>query len=160
MHQTFELRAADEVAGSLRWERASLARAELADGQWTFKRTGFWHPRITVRLPGSETDLALFTPTWSGGGSLEMGGKRFAFRPANFWHSRWSWTDAGDEPLVHFSSRQGLLKTEGQVSLEPESESLPELSLLVTLGWYLLVMAAKDSAAVAATTATMVATTS
>jgi hypothetical protein len=41
--------------------------------------------------------------------------------------------------------------------IEQDAAGLPELSLLVALGWYLLVMLARDTAA--ATTAMVVATT-
>src|SRR5256885_383788 len=46
----YELRAGDEIVGSLRWEHSSLASGETADERWTFNREGgFWHPRIRVK---------------------------------------------------------------------------------------------------------------
>jgi hypothetical protein len=145
--QEFELRAGDEVVGTLRFERSSLAIGETADQSWTFKREGFWHPRITVRVPGSDVNVALFSPGWAGGGTLDIDGRQLRFVAANFWHSQWDWVDAQNKPVVHFKSHQGLLKTEGQVEIETEAIQSPDLRLLVVLGWYLLVLFARDAAA-------------
>ena len=55
-----ELRAGDDVVATLKFQRGSLADAEAPDGYWTFKRQGFWQPRVTVRAAGSDADLATF----------------------------------------------------------------------------------------------------
>jgi hypothetical protein len=147
LKQEFELRAGDEVLATLRWQRSSLAIAETADQIWTFKREGFWHPRITVRLPGSDDNVATFQPGWAGGGTLDLGpGKQLRFGAANFWHSQWDWLDAQNQPFVHFKSHQGLLKVEGEVTIEASAVKSPDLPLLVVLGWYLLVLFARDAA--------------
>ena len=78
LKQEFELRAGDEVVGTLRFERSSLAIGETADQRWTFKREGFWHPRITVRVQGSDANVALFSPSWVGGGTLDLDGRQLA----------------------------------------------------------------------------------
>jgi hypothetical protein len=159
LKQEFELRAGDEVVGSLRWQRASLATGETADQSWTFKREGFWHPQVTVRVAGSDDNVALFHPGWAGGGTLDLQqGKQLRFAAANFWHSQWDWLDAPNNPLVHFKSRQGLLKVEGQVEIETEAIQSPELPLLVVLGWYLLILFSRDAAAASAGSAAVIAT--
>jgi hypothetical protein len=146
MKQNFELRAGDEVVATLRWERSSLAAGETSEQKWTFKREGFWHPRITVRVPGSDDNVALFNPRWTGGGTLELPpGRTLHFGAANFWHSEWVWAETTDAPLVRFKSRQGLLKTEGQVEIEASAAGSPDLALLVVLGWYLLILFARDA---------------
>ena len=151
LKQAFELHAADDVVATLRFERSSLATGESGDERWTFKREGFWHPQITVRLPDSEDNVAVFKPSWMGGGTLDLsGGRSLRFGAANFWHSQWDWSDvASQSPLVHFKSRQGILKMEGQVDIEASAVTYPELPLLVLLGWYLLILFARDSAAAA-----------
>jgi hypothetical protein len=42
------------------------------------------------------------------------------------------------------------LKTEGQVDIETRAVTYPELPLLVVLGWYLLIVSARNRAATAA----------
>jgi hypothetical protein len=59
---------------------------------------------------------------------------------------------------VHFKSHAGLLKTEGLVDVETGAVTYPELPLLVVLGWYLLILFARD-AAIAGGTAAVVAAT-
>src|ERR1035441_5308392 len=56
-----------EIA-TLRFESScgSLATGECGQARWTFKRTGFLSPKISVREAGSETNIALFTPGWMG----------------------------------------------------------------------------------------------
>lgn len=179
--QEYELRAGDETLAALRWQKTlgSLALAETAEGSWTFKRSGFWQPRVTARPVDSERDIATFKPEWNGGGTLTTNRSRH-FRLVNisFWGWEWGWREAdAGPPLVRFVSK-GALRTEAQVVLAPAaaalpetaqlddlyrplppeaqappSVALPELPLLVTLGWYLLVLMAQD-AAVAAVAAT------
>jgi hypothetical protein len=156
--QAFELQAGDEVVASLRFERTSLAIGEADGHRWTFKREGFWHPRVTVRVPDSDDNTAIFQPSWSGGGTLELPGRILRFGAANFWHSQWDWQEGDKQLLVHFKSHHGFMKMEGQVEIEPEAVALSELSLLVVLGWYLLVLFARDAASGGATAAIVAST--
>jgi len=54
-----ELRAGDDVVATLRFQQGSLADAEADGHHWTLKRQGFWQPRVTVRVPGSDADVAV-----------------------------------------------------------------------------------------------------
>jgi hypothetical protein len=142
-----ELHAGDDLAGTLRFQRGSLADAEVEGHHWTFKRQGFWHPRVTVRSQGSDQDLAVFRPHWSGGGNLEFpDGRQLRFAATNFWQSRWVW-QAGDQPLIAFEGRHGLIKAHGAVQVLPDAARLPDAPLLVLLGWYLILLYAEDTAA-------------
>ena len=78
LKREYELHAGDEVVATLRWQKTfgSLALAEAADGTWTFKRSGFLRPKITVRVPGSETEVAVFKPAWGGEGTLRLSAGR------------------------------------------------------------------------------------
>jgi hypothetical protein len=142
-----ELRAGDDVVATLHFQRGSLADAEAAGAHWTFKRQGFWHPRVTVRTAGSDADLAVFHPRWVGGGALEFpDGRAVRLSSANFWQSEWVWQD-NEKPLIWFKGRRGLVKVRGAVEIQPEAVALPDLPLLILLGWYLILLHAEDSAA-------------
>ena len=157
LKQQFELQAGAEVVGGLKWQRASLATGETASQSWTFKREGFWHPRVTVRIAGSDDNIATFQPGWAGGGTLDLASAgQLRFAATSFWRSKWDWIDAQGQPLVHFKSHSELLKVEGEVEIEPGGIELPDLPLLVVLGWYLLVMFAHDSAADAVVASTFI----
>jgi hypothetical protein len=155
-HQ-FELRSEDELCGTLRWEKAfgSLASSTSDDGQWTFKRVGFLNPRVTVRQPGSDLDIAIFKPGWNGSGVLEFpDGRRFQWEHKDFWRLEWIFEEAGQE-LCRFKSKVSSLKMKVRVDLSPSVKNLPEASLVASLGMYLLVLMRDDSAAASASTATV-----
>jgi hypothetical protein len=147
----FELRSGDELCGTLSWKKAfgSLASATSDDGEWTFKRVGFLNPRVTIRQPGSDMDIAIFKPGWTGSGILEFrSGRRFQWEHKDFWRLEWAFEEAGQE-LLRFKSRAGSFKMKVRVDLAPAAKNFDEASLLASLGMYLLVLMRDDSAAAA-----------
>jgi hypothetical protein len=142
-----ELRAGEDVVATLCFQRGSLADAEADAQHWTFKRQGFWHPRITVRVPGSDADIAVFHAHWASGGTLEFAdGRTVRLASANFWQSEWVWQEK-DQPLIRFKGRHGIVKAKGAVEIQPGAAGLPDVPLLVLLGWYLILLHAEDAAA-------------
>jgi hypothetical protein len=142
-----ELRAGEDLVATLRFQRGSLADAEAEGHHWTFKRQGFWQPRVTVRAPGSDADVAVFRPRWAGGGTLDFAdGLSVRLSSANFWQSQWVWQEK-DQPLILFKGRHGIVKAKGAVEIQPGAESRPDTPLLVLLGWYLILLHADDTAA-------------
>jgi len=142
-----ELRAGDGVVATLRFQRGTLADAEADGHHWTFKRQGFWHPRVTVRVAGSDDDIATFHPHWTGGGTLELAdGTTLKLRSANLWQSEWVWLDK-DQPVVRFKGRHGIVKASGSVEVHTGAGGRADLPLLVLLGWYLILLYADDAAA-------------
>lgn len=157
LQQRYELRAGDTPIATLTFRSAwgSFARAESADGCWTFKRVGFWQTRTTVRRCEDETDLATFRHnTWSGGGTLTFADGRVFHLTTNTWQTKLEVLDAHEVPLLHYASK-GLFKLGAALTVEPHALSAPELPLLVLFGWYAIVMMHNDSAT---TTATLAAT--
>jgi hypothetical protein len=149
----FELRSGEGVVGSLRWVNrfGSLADAVAASGHWTFKRIGFFRPQITVREQGSEANLATFTPQWAGDGILQFSTDQcFRWTGKGFWRSRWSFTNVAGEPLVYFEPCDTLLKKSAAVKVAAEGLRVAELSLLILMGWYLMLLKSEDDAASAA----------
>jgi hypothetical protein len=155
----FELRAGEtEVVATLRWEnkQSQVAAGEAAEGRWTFRRQGFLHQHVEARLGESELEIARFQPRWRGGGTLEFpDGRRFGLRPTSFWNAEWAWTTAENDILLRVKRASRPAPFQGHIDLLPGAEALPELSLLILLGWYLVILAADD--ATAATVAASVA---
>ena len=181
MKEHYELRAGDEVLATLQWHRSwssTLVTARTAEEAWTFKRSGFWQQRIGVRLLDSEREVATFKPDWAGNGVLTIeGGRTFRWVGKGFWGLEKLWQEREDAPPLIGFKHLGALKTAARVVLSPTaaalpettqlddlyrplapdemgplSESLAELPLLVTLGFYLMVLEVMDAAAAAATT--------
>ena len=171
----YELRASDEVLATLHWESAwrTLSTARTAAGAWTFKRSGFWQQRIGVRPIGSEREVAVFVPDWSGNGILTVEGERtFRWSGKGILGQEKLWQDDESSPPLIGFKRVNSLKTEAHVSLSlvaarlpetvelddlyvpvppeamsPPSQPLVELPLLVTIGFYLMVLKSRDDAA-------------
>lgn len=144
----YELLAGDETCATLRFRSSfgSLATGESADGCWTFKRAGFFQTRITIRVCGAETDIAVFrNNTWSGGGALELPDGRKLLATTNFWQSNLEFKTESGEPLVRFKSG-GLLHLSAAVEIHKPAVELVELPWVVMLGWYLIVMMNMDAA--------------
>ncbi|MDQ6714468.1 MAG: hypothetical protein M3Z28_15000 [Candidatus Dormibacteraeota bacterium] len=155
-----ELHAGDDVVATLRFQRGSLADAEAEGQHWTFKRQGFWQPRVTVRVAGADAEVAVFRPNWAGGGTLELAdGRTLDLRSGNFWQSQWVWQEK-DRPVILFKGRHGIVKANGAVEIQAGSAGLPDAPLLVLLGWYLILLHAEDSNAAAGSTAAAVTVTS
>ena len=148
MKMEYELRAGDELIATLRFRSSfgSFATAESADGCWTFKRVGFWKPRVTIRGCGTDLDIAVFkNNTWSGGGTLEFPDGRKFLASTNLWQTNFEFkTEAGEE-LVRFKTG-GLLRLSAKVEIQPDQAGKPELPWVVMLGWYLFIMMYVDTA--------------
>lgn len=160
MERRFELRTGNLLYASLVFTKmtGSLATGTSSEGIWTFKRVGFFNPRITIRQEGAETDLALYTPKWSGSsGVLQfVDGPTYHWRIANFWATRVEWTTPAGSPLVTFHSGidnsriSDMLKVQAGVTLSIEARHLRELDLLVLFGWYLMILHHDDTVVAAA----------
>jgi hypothetical protein len=144
----YDLLAGDDVVATLRWEKifGSLATAVTAEGSWTFKRGGFLSPRVTVRIAGAETDLASLKARWCGDGTLEFAdGRRYRWTHAGFWRTEWFFASESGDPLMRLTPKFALLGHAADVKIEPAAASIPDLTLLLTLAWYLVVLMSQDA---------------
>ena len=161
----FELRDGNRLLGAVSFVKSfgSLAEASMAAGDWTFKRVGFLRPRVTVRRRAQEMDLAVYQPTgWRGDGELQIaGGRIYAWKPANFWATRYDFVDTAGNALVAFkpgaeeSKWSNIFKFQALVEVHASASRLEELPLLVSLGWYLMILHHEDASSAGAVVATM-----
>lgn len=129
----------------------SRATGEGGGSRWTFKRVGFFRPRVTVRIEGSEVDLAVFELGWSWSGFLSFSsGRRYRWTSLSFWRLAWAFVHEDGCPLVHFS-RYARGRRGAPVHVERAAKDVPDLMILLLLGWYLLVLMDRDGATAAAT---------
>lgn len=151
MKQRFELRCGDEVLAVMQWQSSwrSGATAETAEGSWSYKRQGF-RQQVIIQSNGAD----LLTPTlsrrWTGSATLSFpDGHSYLWKRSGFWGIKRAWTTPEGTPMLGFKTKYGLLKTGGEVAIAPFAASLPELPLLMTLGFYLMVTEMRDAAATA-----------
>ena len=122
---------------------------------WTFKRTGFFAPRITVRTNGSDANFAEFTPSWCGGGTVIFAsGRRYELHKTNFWGTSWAFEALDGTAAVTLSGPSGFLKQSGKVQLAPGMATSPETPVLMMLIWYVRLLMNEDAAVVAVIAAT------
>ena len=162
--QLFELHIKDDLFGTLLFPKSvgSLAEAETFDGKWTFKRVGFFTTRITIRNTGEENDIAVFKPNlMASSGILEFNnGKKYQWHSSNFWATKFEFKDSEGESVVVFRSGveepklKDWFKTQARVEFPDHKKNLDELSILVLLGWYLIIVLQMDSSTGAVVAAT------
>jgi hypothetical protein len=149
--RSFLLEAGGAEAGRLGFsgKGGSLARGETAHGEWTFKREGFLHPRITIRTTGSEQNCGSFTLAANGNGKLTLSwGEEFTFTTSGWLNSHWAF-HRGPFEIVRFSRDGSSADVEIVKSgVEPET-----LSILIILGWYAPLLAANEEAVMATSVA-------
>ena len=153
MRQYYELQAGDLAVCILHMESSfnSRASSENADGSWDFDRHGFWHRQVTIRAGGSGEDIALYNPnTWRQSGALVLPSGRNYLVKFNFWNTQFYITTEDDQNLVSFTSIRGMFHYSCDMEIHSLARGLPELPWLVPLGWYLIMMQFRDSAAAAA----------
>jgi hypothetical protein len=143
--RAYELRAEGDTIATLRWRTASSAKAEDASRQWTFKHAGFWHPRVSVCAAGSERAVAVFSARWLGTGTLELPESQRIH-----WSATHTWQAADGTSLVQIASQHRLTRMDGTVEIAPAAACIPNLGLLVLLGWYLVVLQAQDTPTITA----------
>jgi hypothetical protein len=138
-----------EIA-TLRFESScgSLATGVCGQAKWTFKRTGFLSPKISVREAGSETNIALFTPGWMGSGWVVFSsGRRYHLRHTNFWGTEWAFEAEDGTAAITLSGNQGFFKQGGTATVAQSVAGLPETHVMLLLIWYLRVLMNEDASA-------------
>lgn len=157
LKRAFILHQEDRVFATLEWRSSigTLAVATTAAGTWSFKRVGFFSPRVTVRRAGAVDDEAVFKPTgWCGSsGELRLAERGVLFyQREGFWSSTWKFCEASGSPLVRIGDRTGVFRWRAAVSLADKDD--PRTPLLSCLLWYLAVLAhdEESTAAVVAVT--------
>ena len=159
--RSYQLAAGDDLVATLDWlkGRGSLARGEAADGDWTFKRAGFFRPFITVRATDGEVDLAVLRRRTARESVLRFGdGREFVWRPKRTRRRQMAFVTGADETVFTLLPRQKKSRRFGEMEIAPGMSGLRELSLLALVGWYrtALQLDEEDDALVATVVMTMV----
>ncbi len=158
----FELQRDEKPFGTLEFRSmwGTLAISKDPIQEWSFKRVGFLTPHITVRMPNSDSDYALFDPKVFGGGMLHTpDGRPYRWEPLNNWHTKWRFTDKRGAPIMTFVQDaeefklSDLFTIQSEAIVESSRITNQEFSMLVNLGFYLVVLNSMDASAAAAAAA-------
>ena len=155
----FALRAGDEVLALIhaREKGTDWICGEAADGRWALQCRNIGPGEIVViRELDSQAETAKVKRGRKHGLFQRdndylafSDGRLVTWKKASKWHDEWDWVDTAGRPLIHFQRGH-------HVVIEPLAFALPELSLLVIVGWHLMILQeeAKKKAAVTAAVAT------
>jgi hypothetical protein len=147
--ESWELRSGDDVVGTVAWQNptrdGTLVVATSADGHWSFKRVGVFIPRVTVRIVGTDTDVATVTPHLGRSVVDFADGHTVHLLRRGFWHNEFALTQSNGEPLLVFK------EAGTRVEIEKGAEARSDASLLALLGCYLLHLYARDAESAATT---------
>ena len=147
--QTYELHCGEEILGLMHCEinlGSSRGLARTKEGTWSFRGYGAEvaiemdkGERTLVRLYGaSPTLMPPFRPIPRGATLSLTNGHDYFFKSWGFFTTYCRWLAADNTPLVTASVRERFMTppTGGDVEVHPPAAVLPELDLLIALGWY------------------------
>jgi hypothetical protein len=155
-----ELHFGERVAATLRWQGllSNLAYAHSPEGEWTFDRPRILSREVEIRDAESNALVAILYVRWTGDATLEFAdGRTIDWSPTNFWQTRWAFFDNDERALISFVDTSRLLEARTAVTFYRSGLSEQESALLTLFGRYLMILHRNDSAAIAATTASVAA---
>jgi hypothetical protein len=145
----YELRGGDALLATL-WRAghgSATMGAKIGASEFSLMAEGFFWRRIAVREVGA-VGVAAYLQRGAVEGELALPeGRGYRWKLTSFWHRHWAFVDDSDRPLVSFQARDQLFRAGCDVEIDPGALALPELPILVILGWYLLLRMQDESAA-------------
>lgn len=149
----YELTLGNAVYADMRWDSAFGSRAigSAAEGQWAIARAGVLHQTITAHQLNRGVDSATLQYCRYGVSSLQLMDGMVYHRSATGQRLReQGFFTAGGELVCGWTLRTNWTHLEAGVRIAPGQEQCRDLSLLVLLGWYCLVMEYDDDTEAAA----------
>jgi hypothetical protein len=151
--EEYELWAGDELLATLWGSGGSFSAtmgAKIGASEYSLGKRGFFQDLIEVREVGA-VGVAAYFRQGAVEGQLALADNRGCrWKRMGFWNGRWAFVDDSDRPLVSFQGRDRLFRAGCDVEIDPTALALPDLPILVILGWYLLLQYQNDAAVASA----------
>lgn len=129
----------DGIVGALLMEQLHTATATDAEEQWTFQLFTGANSRTSITVLTDGHELASFEWQHENGVLSFITGQSFIWHATGFWGTQWEWVDASGKSVLRVTMRPALPTVKWRVRVDPAGRTLPEISLLALLGWYILV---------------------
>ncbi len=129
----------------------SRANAFVPEGTLFMQKETWSGLKIAISLGEQGPLLATYQRKWTGtsGQLLFPDGREFKWGKVNFWGTQKAWTDPTNTTVfIQFSA--GGFSRKSNVLINPQAAGIPELSLLLVLGLYNILIERRDSAAASA----------
>jgi hypothetical protein len=140
----YELWSQQDHLATLRWEKTDInARAVAAyvGGEWWIKSTRLVRPRVTIRSTSTDAIKAVFEAKLTGKGVLRIsGGDQLYWNADDIKRNVWAFKNQQSITLMRLLAKKKFLSIDGQVEVEKDTKTRPDMPLLAAIGWYLLIM--------------------
>lgn len=158
----FELHAAAGVLETLHCKRSLFDETVTVSstfGEWILKPEGvlLW-PKIVVTAKDGDAEIATYWQKFLDYGRLEFAsGNKFAWNIQGFWIQKKGFVNEKEEPLFWMVSGapnkkfSDLFRRQATVEMQTDGYRYQgtELSILLALGWYLMILDARSDGATA-----------
>jgi hypothetical protein len=128
----------------------SRAHATVPEGTLFMQKESWTGLKVAISLGEQGPQFATYQRKWTGtsGQLVFPDGRAFHWGKVNFWGTQKAWTDpTGNMIYVQFSV--GSFSRKSNVDIRPQAAEIPELSLLLVLGLYNILVERRNSAAAA-----------
>ena len=152
--------AGDDAVGHLAWAagRSSLATGETVAGKWTIKRLGFLSPKVLIRDAATGKDVGALELHWRSSQFRLQNGHTYRLTHKGRLIPTWEFQDQNGARTVHIEAvREETKLAGGLVSVAAGATTNPDITLLLLVGWYFVVMEWAEEEAEAVTDSTLVA---
>ena len=130
---------------------STKATARVPEGTLFLRKEGWTGLKVAVSLDENGPTLATYQSRWTGtsGQVVFPDGRTFDWNKTNFWGTQKAWIDPVSKvPSIQISI--GSFSRKSTVIIDPQAVEIPELSLLVVLGFYNILVEKRRQAAAAA----------
>jgi hypothetical protein len=146
----YDLMEGDMLIASLNYPKrfTKSASVEIGNKRWLISRSGFWKHHYEIISEQSPYSKWKLDKNWRGLVSLRMEDNRqFNLRKKGFWKTTWIWVNENEEPVIELQSCGWPQKKRGIITVfsRPDEATI----WLCTIGWFMLLCAEEDAAAVA-----------
>lgn len=153
----FDLVVGDTILASLDMsDWTSKATATVPEGMLMLQLEGFARRNASIYVGEQGAAVATYQRKWTGtSGTLQFpDGRQLKWVKTNFWGTEKAWRDqSGMIDYVQFHT--GSFSRKVQVTISPQAAEIPELSLLLVLGLYNIIIERRDAAAASVSTASV-----
>ena len=140
-----------EPFATLVWRPGLLIRgpaeAQSGDGRWIFRRRGFFRTVVLVMPPDGAVPLGTLRRYWRRAVLRFEDGRQFVWRRESLFSTVWRFEDGNGTAVLRLKTRFPFPRHTARVELESSSAPAADRALLACLGWYLLLLARRRSAA-------------
>ncbi len=137
-----EVVSGETLAGVLRFEGWGMkCDATCADGMWTLRRHGLLWRNVNVEAAGTGQTVADVKMRFTSG-VLTMAGRPddYGWKRLSFWSGESAFVTPSDFNIVKFQPKRFSFKDTGEIAVQREYATSPDLPFLIMLGVYLSVL--------------------